>query len=122
MRRRWVEIIMGLAAIHSSSSTTAAVAAPPPPEPQPQTVSSSISSHASFYSSSSSSKRSFYSNDPAIITHGAIKAARPQLIQPPRPSVEHRLVFDTSDSRGTLDDSNGGFCPGCNDRRQFVCS
>ena len=94
MRRRWFEIIMGLAAIQSSSSSTTAAARPPPPPP-PLNPSSIADSQTT---------RTFYSNNPTIVTNGAIAAGRPQVIQAPRPAVEHRLIFDTTDARGTLDD------------------
>jgi hypothetical protein len=84
---------MGLAAIQSSSTSTIA-AAVPHPQDTPTTLSQ-------LYQTST---RTFISHDPTIIANGAIAAARPRPIHGPRPAVEHRLVFDTSDARGTLDD------------------
>lgn len=86
---------MGLAAIQSSS-TSATAAAVPPPRNDPSSL------LAQQYQPST---RTFRSNDPTVIANGAIAAARPQPIQQAaRPAVEHRLIFDTSDTRGTLDD------------------
>jgi hypothetical protein len=78
MRRRWFELIMGLAAIHPAPSAAA---------------------------STTRSQSTFYINKPASSseTNGAV-APRPQVINAPRASAEHKLIFDTSDARRSLDD------------------
>lgn len=88
MRRLWFEILMGLAAIQPSPSSAAAV------------------SHHSFHSFSSPTTRrqsTFYINKPSTNDDGDI-APRVQQQVVPRGSAEHKLIFDTSDSRRALDD------------------
>lgn len=78
MRRRWLELLMGLAAIHPSPSSAAAIS-----HHTPKTQST------------------FYINKPS--TSNADVAPRQQQIVP-RATAEHKLIFDTSDSRRALDD------------------
>jgi hypothetical protein len=73
MRRRWFELLMGLAAIQPS--TLAAVKDDP--------------------------TSTFYINKP---TSPVDLAPRPQIINTPRAASEHKLIFDTSDARRSLDD------------------
>lgn len=86
MRRLWLEILMGLAAIQPSPSSAAAI------------------SHHSFHSYSPTTKPQlpFYINKPSTDDNGGI-APRVQQ-QVPRAPAEHKLIFDTSDSRRALDD------------------
>src|SRR5271170_5624979 len=84
MRRRWFEILMGLAAIQPSPSSAAAVSSPPqqtPIKPQQQ----------------------FYINKPSSNNNADIAPSRQQQIAS-RGGGEHKLIFDTSDSRRALDD------------------
>jgi hypothetical protein len=81
MRRLWLEILMGLAAIQPSPSSAAAV---------------------SHYSPTTKPQSTFYINKPSTNDNGDI-APRVQQ-QVPRASAEHKLIFDTSDSRRALDD------------------
>ena len=81
MRRRWVDILMGLAAIQPSLSSAAAI------------------SHAT-----PKTQSTFYINKPSINNaEVAPRQQEPQQITP-RASGEHKLIFDTSDSRRALDD------------------
>jgi hypothetical protein len=81
MRRRWFELIMGLASLNPSSST---VASP----------------------TTSKSQTSFYLNRPSTLSTETNKAIaqRAQVVNTTQPPAEHRLIFDTSDSRRGLDD------------------
>ena len=76
MRRRWFEILMGLVAIRPPSSSAAAI------------------------SSNPNLPSTFYINKPS--TNNGVIAAKPQIV--PRAPVEHKLIFDASDSRRGLDD------------------
>ena len=91
MQRRWLELLMGIAAaaMHPSPSSAAAVsllahADSPHPHPHPQNT--------------------FYLNKPANADREIAAAARAQAGTPSRPQAERRLVFDASDSRTGLDD------------------
>lgn len=78
MRRRWLELLMGLAAVHPSLSSAAPIS-----HPTPRTQST------------------FYINKPSI--NNVDVASRKQQVVPRAPA-EHKLIFDTSDSRRALDD------------------
>ena len=88
MRRRWLEILMGLAAIPAAPSTAAAVspspARPVPPDVKPQ--------------------KSFYINKPVSDDDGAAAIVQRREIVPRAQLESHKLIFDTSDSRRALDD------------------
>src|SRR5271154_5190230 len=92
MRRRWLEILMGLAAIPAAPSTAAAVS-PPPARPSTSSL-----------TTESKPQKSFYINKPASDNDGAAAIVQRREIVPRTPLESHKLIFDTSDSRRALDD------------------
>ena len=81
MRRRWFELLMGLAAIQPSLSSASAVPSNPTPKPL----------------------STFYINKQSSSGNNADVASKQQQQIVPRASGERKLMFDAADSRRALD-------------------
>jgi hypothetical protein len=89
MRRRVLELLMGIAAAAMQPSPSSAAAV-------------SVLSHA--HNTQPSPQNTFYINKPVNSDREVAATARAQNVNPPRQQAERRLVFETSDSRTGLDD------------------
>jgi hypothetical protein len=89
MRRRWIELLMGLAA--------AAL------QPLPSDA-AAVSLLSSAHDAPAPQHTFYINNKPANPDREVAAAAQPQPVIPSRPQPERRLVLDTSDSRTGLDD------------------
>jgi len=83
MRRRWFEVLLGLAVMQPSPSAVAAKSNPPAKQ-----------------------QSTFYVNKPttAIGGDGALAQRQRVLVETPRVATEKKLIFDASDTRRGLDD------------------